>query len=834
MKFISKYTGDEIDNLLSLVESGEVSPSIEVDSSLSLESENPVKNKAVTEKLTELSGEIVTKRYTVGGILRYNGEFEAKEGYSYTDYIKITSSSYHEVYMGKVDANIYVLEYDADKNLLGFNVALGGDSVKPFTSKANAEYIRFSFMTINAENVYVLENVTEIWRAYSNKISHIEGAISENTLHISQLLDEVNKLETLGSYESNDEYIRAYVDANGAFLWGIKRDGSIEFAKGIPKPIKAAIEKVAAEVQTMVAAKSEENSDGYLEMTLDADGGIVSYRDKYAILHECVGIYANRLSLSKEGMSDFEKALKEDGFSTGASDLSEESYIQIPLPTSLVKVNISAPQFPTSKADEIEGVIEFFDHNGNYFKKQIEALALQGATSLGAPKKNIKFDFVDTEVKIGDWVAQDSFHLKSNYYDIFRGKSNLAYDYWLDIIRYKRSNIFRKPYIDSTVYSAFNGKENSNDFNNAVRLTPAGFPIELYFNGEYLGIYTWNIKKDKANYAMSREKVDNIHIDPDVINLLLEGMSIEWSRFEIRNPKPKAKDGWEMTTMDGVKYDGDYPSELIDNTSSLYNANNPSHVNSWEVKKRIIALKDACAEIKSKNNKETFEKYFDAEWFVDFFIWSNVVLDGDGQDRNTQYLYWGGKWYPTPYDCDQIFGNNWRGNYIYRKSQRVVDRDIVQKTIYRTFYNLYKDRIAERYAELVESGILTTEYICKKINDYMAIIGKDAYEKDLKKWNETPSYRESNDNPQWHFEGDYYEGTPSEWNNSTSYKVGDYVSMFIEGDTYYWKCIASNTGVRPYYDKYGENPMVGGFYDSLTRTEMWLKERFAFLSNNWK
>ena len=31
-----------------------------------------------------------------------------------------------------------------------------------------------------------------------------------------------------------------------------------------------------------------------------------------------------------------------------------------------------------------------------------------------------------------------------------------------------------------------------NDFNEA-RLTPAGFPVELYFNGEYIGIYTWNI-----------------------------------------------------------------------------------------------------------------------------------------------------------------------------------------------------------------------------------------------------------------------------------------------------------------------------------------------------
>lgn len=36
----------------------------------------------------------------------------------------------------------------------------------------------------------------------------------------------------------NEEYIRIYLDANGKFLWGIKEDGSIEWAKGIPAPIK--------------------------------------------------------------------------------------------------------------------------------------------------------------------------------------------------------------------------------------------------------------------------------------------------------------------------------------------------------------------------------------------------------------------------------------------------------------------------------------------------------------------------------------------------------------------------------------------------------------------
>ena len=54
----SKYTGAEVDALLGKVESGDVGGKVTVDSALSTESENPVQNKVVTEKLTELSAEV--------------------------------------------------------------------------------------------------------------------------------------------------------------------------------------------------------------------------------------------------------------------------------------------------------------------------------------------------------------------------------------------------------------------------------------------------------------------------------------------------------------------------------------------------------------------------------------------------------------------------------------------------------------------------------------------------------------------------------------------------------------------------------------------------------
>jgi hypothetical protein len=287
--------------------------------------------------------------------------------------------------------------------------------------------------------------------------------------------------------------------------------------------------------------------------------------------------------------------------------------------------------------------------------------------------------------------------------------------------------------------------------------------------------------------------------------------------------------------MDGGKYDGDYPSELIDSSSAAYDGSNEDHIMSASVKANIIALKNACAEIQSKKDKATFEKYFDKDWFIDFHIWGNVVLDGDSLSRNTQYLYWGDKWYPTPYDCDQIYGNSWRGNWIYRKGQRVVNASILGQGngIYDTFITLYATDIAQRYKDLRDADVISVNGIISQLSHYVDIIGKDEFKKEFEKWNETPSYRKPNDNPQWHYEGDYYEGEIIEWNNTTTYSVGQYVYIVIEGDRYYWRCLESNTGVRPYYDKYVSVPIVGGIFDSLTRTEKWLTARFSFLDNHY-
>lgn len=65
-----------------------------------------------------------------------------------------------------------------------------------------------------------------------------------DALNIQNAIDEL--VNNLGHYETNEEWLRVYTDAENKFLWGIRVDGSIDWAVGIPRPIQKKIEELIA------------------------------------------------------------------------------------------------------------------------------------------------------------------------------------------------------------------------------------------------------------------------------------------------------------------------------------------------------------------------------------------------------------------------------------------------------------------------------------------------------------------------------------------------------------------------------------------------------------
>ena len=157
---------------------------------------------------------------------------------------------------------------------------------------------------------------------------------------------------------------------------------------------------------------------------------------------------------------------------------------------------------PTSKTAEIPAVMEFWDRQGNYFKKDITCSA-QGSSSLSYVKKNVKFDFLDFDLKIGSWGVQDSFHLKSYYTDFFRGVAVTSYKLWDEIMH-------TKPYVremvdTSAMRTTADGAGNISDLtlqlDTGALCHPDGFPCIVYLNGQFYGVFSWQIKKQRKKKA---------------------------------------------------------------------------------------------------------------------------------------------------------------------------------------------------------------------------------------------------------------------------------------------------------------------------------------------
>lgn len=84
--------------------------------------------------------------------------------------------------------------------------------------------------------------------ATKTELGGVQQTVTQNTEDIA----------ALGYYGDSPEFIRAYTDAEGKFLWGIRIDGSIEWAKGVPTPIQNALKELADKIKDLGGDKIEE------------------------------------------------------------------------------------------------------------------------------------------------------------------------------------------------------------------------------------------------------------------------------------------------------------------------------------------------------------------------------------------------------------------------------------------------------------------------------------------------------------------------------------------------------------------------------------------------
>lgn len=416
--------------------------------------------------------------------------------------------------------------------------------------------------------------------------------------------------------------------------------------------------------------------------------------------------------------SDFDQKLQELGIAAeDCKDWSDVSVINIAEPE-YAYVNITGiDNLPEGKNDDLHAYLDFYDNAGNCFRKRI-LLNQQGKST---PKVNLSVSFCEDDwvgdvtplISFGDWVSQDEFHLKAFYPDGMKGTAEVAYQLYSEITQ--RENCY-----------------------------PKAFPISLYVNGEFYGIMSWQLKKHRANMGLDKKESAHVWLDGTLNDKHLFGGTINWTKFEIRNPK-------DLYNMDGTDYDGDNPQEPIDATSSAWTGKTKM-VRCAEAKQHIIELSNYNAVLSALEQEGTdsvamrsaIGEHFDVDELVNYMVFSLVTNNYDGFSKNWQWFtYDGVKWTVAPYDCDLTFGYNEEGitlwpasqsskNYDYRMSNADTNGPMYW------IRNYFWDDVKARYAELRENDVISVDNIMEKFDRWTSRIGADNYASEWAKWTDSP------------------------------------------------------------------------------------------------
>lgn len=523
--------------------------------------------------------------------------------------------------------------------------------------------------------------------------------------------------------------------------------------------------------------------------------------------------------------SEYELCKQQHSFgSTTTTDFTDSTQFAL-LEPKCAYVNISnIANMPTIKTADAHAILEYFDDNGYSFSKKV-IINAQGNSSLNLPKKNLAIDFCEdewlgdatTQISFGDWVTQDSYHLKAYYIDWLRGVGAVGYRIFDDIVA------------DHNTYLQ---RADVKKYDSKARCYPAGFPCIVYLNGEFYGIYSWQLKKHRDNMGQNKKTAEHIHLDGTINQESFWGGTIDWTQFEIRNPKNLYSVETKQvadSVMEYQKYDGDNPSELIDETMQYYDPTNKDHVRTAQVKHSIERLAQSYSILRNLKyggaNNETvlnaLSEYYDYQSLLDYAAFHFVVSNSDGFGKNWQWFTYDGiKWFLSPYDLDMTFGNFFTGAIVLPPQYNRFDpyNTIPWNGPFWVMNMCGKDDIKNRYHSLRQSGSICAETIITYLNDWYSRVGAENYDKEYDKWSNSYCIRPTIASSGWTTDDDWtdYSTIPA-YDPNRTYQPGERCTM----DYRIWTATDTSTGIFPYIQL--------GYVDNLERYEEWITERLRLI-----
>lgn len=346
---------------------------------------------------------------------------------------------------------------------------------------------------------------------------------------------------------------------------------------------------------------------------------------------------------------------------------------------------------PTTKAeDELPLTMEYISKTKRIFS--YVTLKVQGDSSAGYPKKNFNLKMFSDEARseklkmqFRNWQAKThKYCLKANWIDHTHARNVVGGRLWNQIVK-TRADYDSYP----TEY-----RESSNS--GAVD----GFPIKVYLNGVYQGLYTWNIRKDDSMFNMDDSTGTHAALIADANNSVTVWRS--------------------LPAIDG----SDWTDELNDTVPDA-------------VKTGFRAVYSFVMNSTDDEFRANIGQYFYLSSLIDYYIYIYCILMIGGLAKSqTVFTYDAQKFLANIYDMDTTWALHWAGSSFYDvetpcPSGYTAETEVgASNLLYERLVALFPDEIKARYAEL-RNSVLSDANIINEFERFMDVVGTDLYAEDF-------------------------------------------------------------------------------------------------------
>ena len=343
----------------------------------------------------------------------------------------------------------------------------------------------------------------------------------------------------------------------------------------------------------------------------------------------------------------------------------------------------------TDKKDERNILLKYKSNDLNFEK--YTKIKVQGSSSLVYEKKNYTINFYENnsfekkskvDMQKG-WGEQSKYNLKANWIDKTHSR-NVVSARLMGKIQEK--------------YGVLNDLPNHGSID--------GFPVEVYINNEFLGLYTWNIPKDEWMFNIDKDNPDRL--------VLEGGWYTDFVNFK------KYLDGFDGTGWEVEA--GKTNKETVTNFNRLVNFINNSSDEEF--------VRD-------------FDNYLNKDATLNYLVMIYLVEGIDNTGKNMMLLTYdnGRTWYPCLYDLDSTWGT-WTDGTLNESYKILPEDEIADHSTNNLFSRMIKtmpDEVSTRWFEL-RKDIFSKENILNEFKSFKESIPEESFEKERQKWQNIPGY----------------------------------------------------------------------------------------------